>query len=181
MLLSADRSALLVVDIQERLAPAIPARDRVVRNTRTLLRAAAELAVPVLATEHYPRGIGHTVPEVAELLPAGCVVEKIAFAAGEEPGFVERLDALGRDQIVIAGMEAHVCVMQTALSVHGRSGRSVFFVADAAASRDPANAELAALRLRDAGVGVVSTEMVVFEWLHHGNTPAFRALLELIR
>ena len=180
MLLSPERSALLVVDVQERLAPAVHAADRVVRNAGILLDSANALGVPVLASEQYPRGLGATVPALRERLPAGAVVEKVHFACTGEPGFVERLDAVGRDQIVLCGMEAHVCVLQTALGLRAL-GRTVHLVADGVSSRVPDNAELAIARMRDHGVEIVSTEMVVFEWLQRAGTPAFKALSALIK
>src|SRR3712207_4671989 len=112
MLLSADRSVLLVVDVQERLAPAIHDVDTIVQTLCKLLRAAAIVGVPVLATEHYSRGLGGTIGPVADLLPAGGTIEKLHFSAAHEPGFVDRLRGLGRNQILVTGTEAHVCVLQ---------------------------------------------------------------------
>ncbi|MGQ9366080.1 hydrolase [Azospirillum sp. A39] len=180
MLLSSRDSALLVVDVQERLLPAVSGGGALVRNVGILLQAAAILSVPVLASEHYPAGLGRTVPELRRLLPDGAVIEKIHFACSHEPGFADRLAGLGRRQVVIAGAEAHVCVMQTALALRA-AGHEVFVVADATGSRAPANAELAIARLRAAGVVVVATEMVLFEWAGCGGTPAFKSLLALIR
>ncbi|WP_029008053.1 isochorismatase family protein [Azospirillum halopraeferens] len=180
MLLSSERSVLLLIDIQEKLAPAVSGADAVVRNAGILLDAAAAVAVPVLASEHYPKGIGVTVSALRERLAPESVFEKIHFSCCGEAGFLDRLDATGRDQIVIMGTEAHVCVLQTALALAGQ-GRNVFLVADAVGSRDPRNAELAVARMRAAGITIVSTEMVVFEWAQRGGTPVFKSLLSLIR
>lgn len=180
MLLAADRSVLVVIDVQERLAPAIHAADRVVRNIGILLQAAQALGVPTLATEQYPKGLGATLPAVAERLPAGCIVEKLCFSCAEEPHFLERLAALGRDQIVLTGMEAHVCVLQTAFGLRAR-GHACHLVADATSSRQPDSAELGIARMRANGVEVVTTEMVVFEWLHRAGTPAFKEVSRLIK
>jgi len=180
MLLSPERSALVVVDVQERLAPAVHASDRVVHNVGVLLQAADRLGVPVLVTEQYPKGLGHTVGPLKERLPDGAVVEKIHFSACGEPGFVERLDSLGRDQIVLTGMEAHVCVLQTALGLRSL-GRTVYIVADATSSRTPGNAELGIERMRENGVEIVTTEMAVFEWMQRAGTPEFKALSALIK
>jgi nicotinamidase-related amidase len=180
MLLRADDSVLLVVDVQERLAPAIHAAESVISVVCTLLKAAAEFAVPVLATEQYPRGLGTTIPPVAELLPPGAAVEKIHFSAAHEPGFVERLRGLGRRQIVVTGTEAHVCVLQTALGLV-EAGFDCFLVADAVGSRVPANRDLGIQRMRGEGVRVVTSEMVMFEWLHRAGTPIFKRVLPLIK
>jgi len=180
MLLSPERSVLVVVDVQERLAPAVHAADRVIRNVGILLDSAKRLAIPVLASEQYPRGLGVTVPAVRERLSDDAVVEKIHFSSTGEPGFMQRLDAFGRDQIVLTGMEAHVCVLQTALGLRAM-GRKVYIVADATSSRTPGNAELGIERMRENGVEIVTTEMVVFEWLQRAGTPEFKALSALIK
>lgn len=184
MLIDAARSQLLVIDLQERLLPAVHEAGRVLARTRLLLRAAGALGVPVVVTEQYPRGLGPTVPGVQEALPAGAaVLEKIAFSAAAEEAVAGRVReglAGGRDQLVIAGTEAHVCVLQTALGFLGR-GFAVFVVEDAVSSRDPAGVAAAAARLRHAGCGWVTSEMAVFEWLGRAGTEAFRDLLPLIK
>lgn len=180
MLLSHERSVLVVVDVQERLMPAVHEGERVVRNAGVLLKAAALLGVPALATEQYPKGLGPTAAALRDLLPPGAVVEKIHFSAACEPAFLERLDALGRDQIVLCGSEAHVCVMQTALGLRAL-GRTVCLAADATASRTAANAEAGIARMRANGVEIATTEMVVFEWLHRADVPAFKAVLAHIK
>jgi nicotinamidase-related amidase len=170
----AGDSALAIIDIQERLASAMPARDAVLRAVGILLHAAARLGIPVLVSEQYPKGLGKTVPEIAAKLPEGStVVEKTAFSAcGALP--------IERQQVVIAGMEAHVCVLQTALEL-AASGREVFVVADAVCSRSDANAANALARMRDAGVVVTNTESVLFEWLRDASHERFRELSRLIR
>lgn len=180
MLLSAERSVLLLVDLQERLLPAIAEAPRVIRNGGILLEAARELQVPVLASEQYPRGLGPTVPDLARRLPAGSTVEKLAFACTGEPAFVTRLGQLDRPQIVVAGVEAHVCVLQTALGLQA-AGYAPAVVADAVSSRAPASVEQALARLRANGIETVTTEMVIFEWLGRAGTPAFKAVSALIR
>ncbi len=180
MLLSSERSVLVVVDIQEKLMPAIAESSRVERNAATLLKAAALLGVPAFATEQYPKGLGPTAASLRALLPPDGVVEKITFSAAREPAFMDRLERLGRRQVVLAGSEAHVCVMQTALSLL-ELGFEVVLVADAVSSRVPANAELGIARMRAAGATIVSTEMVLFEWVERAGTPAFKAVLELVR
>jgi nicotinamidase-related amidase len=180
MLLESQRSVLLVVDVQERLAPAIAGGESLLDRVSTLLKAAAELDVPILATEQYSKGLGSTVEALAGLLPAGSVVEKIHFNAANEPGFVERVRGLDRPQIVVTGTEAHVCVLQTTLGLQA-AGFDCFLVADAVGSRDPENRHIAMERVRANGVEIVTSEMVMFEWLRRGSTPAFKRVLPLIR
>lgn len=183
MLLSVKRSTLLIIDLQEKLAPAVHDLKRVLANVKILLTAARALEVPVLASEQYSKGLGPTLPEISALLSPTAppqVVEKTHFSCLAEPGFVEFLTPAPRDQIVLAGIEAHVCVLQTALDFKAM-GRDVFVVADACSSRTQANADLAYKRMRKNDIDVVSTEMVVFEWLHQAGNPAFKALSALVR
>jgi nicotinamidase-related amidase len=167
-------SSLVLVDVQERLAAVMPARESVVRAAGILLEAAARLKVPVLVTEQYPQGLGATVPELCAKLPEGHVrVEKTRFSACGSL-------ALARPQVVLAGMEAHVCVLQTALEL-AESGHQVFVVSDAVCSRTEANRLNALARMQAAGIVVTNTESVVFEWLRDAAHEHFRALSKLIR
>jgi len=180
MLIDAASAALLVVDIQERLLPAVAAPERVVNNTRTLLHAADRLAVPVLVSEQYPQGIGRTVAGLGNLVTSDRVVEKIHFSCVREPAWASRHRALERTQAVVVGIEAHVCVLQTALDLLAE-GQEVFVVGDAVSSRTTDNHAAALARLRDEGAHIVTTEMVVFEWLEQAGTPEFRELVALIK
>lgn len=180
MLIRRNQSTLFVVDEQARLAPAISGREQALANTAVLIRAAKRLGVPVLASEQNPKGLGPTVPEIAELLPQGAVIEKVHFCAAAEEAVIARIAGLDRSQVVVAGMEAHVCVLQTALGLKER-GYHPFVVADATASRRPESHALAMARLRLAGIPTVSTEMVVFEWLDRDGTPEFKEVLALIK
>lgn len=180
MLMDRADSMLVVIDIQDRLAPAITGIDRVVANTTVLLDAARRLEVPILASEQYPKGLGKTVPTVAELTPPGAIVEKIEFSAAANSAFSERLAALERSVPVICGIEAHVCVLQTALDLLA-SGLRPVVVRDATGSRATASAEAAWQRMQQAGIELVTTEMVVFEWLRQADHPAFRELSRLIK
>jgi nicotinamidase-related amidase len=175
MLMQRDRSFLLVVDVQEKLIPAIHEQDRVVNNTAWLLGVAGVLEVPVQASEQYPKGLGHTIDELARLIPDGATTEKTHFSCAEAPACSAAFDALDRDQVIISGIEAHVCVLQTALGLKA-AGRDVFVVADAVGSRSEQDAELALARMADAGVQLVTREMVAFEWLNQAGTPEFKRI-----
>lgn len=180
MLITTETSFLLIVDMQERLAPAIEGIERVMTNAARLMSGARRLGVPILVTEHYAKGLGRTVPELRALAPDDSVVEKVHFSALAEPGCQERFAALGRGQVVIAGAEAHVCVLQTALSLKD-AGYATYLAVDAVSSRKAIDRETAVARLRDAGIAVVTTEMVLFEWLARAGTDAFRDVLPLIK
>lgn len=180
MLIDRDQSCLLVIDMQERLLPAMAAAQAIARNAATLVRAANRLGVPVLASEQYRRGLGATVPALAAELPAACTIEKLHFSCLADPGFAERFRGLGRAQAVVTGIEAHVCVLQTALDLNA-AGVRTFVVADATGSRTDASLEVALARARAGGIEVVTTEMVVFEWLRRAGTPEFKELSALIK
>ncbi len=180
MLMSASASCLLVVDIQERLAPKVKAPRTVIDNATVLLKAARRLDVPVLVSEQYPRGLGATVLDLAPLLTEGEIIEKLHFSCIGERSFAERFRALGRPQAVVAGMEAHVCVLQTVEDLLA-GGTETFVVEDAISSRTERNHAAAIARLREAGARIVTTEMVVFEWLAVAGTSAFKDLSALIK
>ena len=174
MLIHLDRSALLLVDLQERLQPAINEAAQVLEASLWLTRVAQRLDVPVICTEQYPRGLGPTLPVLRGLLPDGCVVEKIHFSAVAE-GSLWRGSGGDRAQFVVAGTEAHVCVLQTVLDLLA-AGRRVFVVEDAVGSRRSADKALALARMRSHGADIVSREMVVFEWLRQAGSDVFRDL-----
>mgnify|MGYP003700590583 FL=1 len=153
-------TALLVVDVQERLAPAIPQAPQVVRRIIALIEKARDAGLPILATEQYSRGLGPTVAPLRGLLAEGEAVEKIHFAAAREEAFRARLAARGITRCIVVGMEAHVCVLQTALALLA-NGVAVTLVADAVASRDDLNRRLAVARLARAGAEVIDTDTVL--------------------
>ncbi|MFP7674470.1 hydrolase [Marivita sp. S0852] len=179
MLIRAKESILVIIDMQERLVPAMQAPARTIRNARTLLSAATEIGVPVIITEQYPTGLGRTVPELSN--PDHAVfIEKMHFSCMEEDTFAQAVEKSGRTQIILAGMEAHICVVQTAASLIEQN-YEVFVVSDATASRTLDSEQACLARLSSSGVGIVTTEMVVFEWLGKAGTPAFKKLLPLIK
>lgn len=180
MLIRAKDSVLVVIDVQERLVPAVQAPARTLRNTQTLLAAARECAVPVILTEQYPEGLGSTVPEIAAAAAGAAIIPKMHFSCMEEEGFAEAFRALERKQAVLVGMEAHICVVQTAASLL-EEGYDVFVVSDATASRTLESEQACLARMTASGAHVVTTEMVVFEWLGKAGTPAFKRLLPAIR
>jgi nicotinamidase-related amidase len=173
---------LVIVDVQERLFNAMDAerRDDMVGNLKILVTAAQRLGVPVVVTEQYPRGLGRTLPELRALLGQTAPLEKTAFSCCGAEGFVERLRALSAEHVILAGIEAHVCVLLTALDLLGQ-GLRVSVVADAVCSRGSPNLETGLAQARQAGAVVTATETVVFQWLGHADTDAFRELSKLLR
>ena len=179
MLLDAQDGVLFIVDIQARLAPAMPDPEATIGRASILLAAAQRLDVPTVVSEQYPQGLGHTDQRLP-LPPTARVFAKTAFSAARDPAILAHLEGLGRRRIVLCGMETHVCVLQTALDLLAR-GFSPAVAADAVASRSPERRRLGLERMAAAGVTIVDSEMVVFEWLGAAGTPAFKELSRLIR
>lgn len=180
MLLSAPDSLLLIVDIQERLLPVMQDGARVVRNAGILLQAAQALDLPSLVTEQYPKGLGPTVSEIKVAADTVPVLEKMHFSAWGEPDIRRHITKIARPQVVIAGIEAHVCVLQSALAI-AETGRHVAVVADAISSRSVGSVATAQHRLLQAGISMVTTEMCLFEWLGSAAHPQFKRLSALIK
>ncbi|MGC1712839.1 MAG: hydrolase [Methyloceanibacter sp.] len=184
MLLARDKSQLLIVDVQEKLLQAISGKDRVVDRCIRLVRAARTLDVPITVSEQYPQGLGPTADSIRDALAnAALVADKVEFSCLRNEFLRERLHELrrqGRPQVVIAGIEAHVCVLQTAVDLEAQ-GFEAFVVADATGSRSKDSRKLALARLNKAGADVVDSEMVLFEWLERADTSAFKELKMLIK
>lgn len=177
----ASSSQLIIVDVQERLATAMAPEpmQAVIRRCQMLLQAAGLLGVPALYTEQYPRGLGTTCAPLLPMLEPHQRIEKMTFSCCDEPGFMQKLDN-DRPQVMLAGMEAHICVLQTALALQAR-GWQVFVIADAVIARALANRRNALARLRQAGVIVSNTESLLFEWLGKAGGDSFRQISKLIR
>ncbi len=181
MLLEAKKSSLLIVDVQERLLPAMADGNEVVAKTKVLMQAAKALDVPVTVSEQYPKGLGATVAELRD--NEAQVFEKMSFSIWKDAALKQHFIGLHeaeRPLVVVAGIEAHVCVLQSAIDLR-TAGFGVYVVADAVSSRKESSANMALERMRDMGIQVVTTEMVVFEWLEKAGTAEFKALSALIR
>jgi nicotinamidase-related amidase len=176
-------SVLVVIDLQQRLGDAMPGKvlSRVIQNTVLLLRSAELLAVPVLHTEQYPQGLGPTEATVKAALPTTCQsFSKRAFSCCGHPDFIAAAAALGRRQMILVGMEAHICVLQTALDLYA-VGYDVLVVEDAVCSRRLENYQNALDRLRNVPLPIVSAESVVFEWMQGADHPQFKTIQGLLR
>ena len=174
--LERDRTALVVVDVQEGFRKAIPDFERVAKATATLVRGAEAIGIPVVITEQYPKGLGETAREVSEYLPEGTApIEKIVFSAAEAEGF----DLGGRDQVLVCGIETHVCVNQTVLDLLD-GGTDVQVAEDAVGSRTAENKRVGLHKMERAGAVVTSVEAALFELLGRAGTDEFKAVQKLI-
>ena len=178
----ADASVVLVIDIQTKLTPVMPVKvlARVQRYTSLLLKSANLLDIPVFVTEQYPKGLGNLEPDISVLLGANSrKYEKTTFSCTGAGKFMEDLSRTNRKQIIIAGMEAHICVLQSALELL-TAGYQVYVVADAVCSRHRESYETALSRLHQAGVSIVNAESVLFEWLRDARHEQFKTLQALV-
>ena len=183
MLIDATKSFLLLIDMQERLLPAMADAAAIERRCSILLKAAKALDVPVTVSEQYPKGLGPIVPSLKDEIGNAPVFEKLAFSCWRDDVMKQHLighHEAGRPQVIVAGIESHVCVLQTAIDL-AQAGFAVFAVADAMASRAASSVTLAHDRMRQEGVAVINTEMAVFELLGQAGTAEFKALSALIR
>ncbi|HEV3162721.1 MAG TPA: hydrolase [Isosphaeraceae bacterium] len=176
--LTATHGALLIVDVQEKLMPLIEERNLVIANGVRLVKAAKLLQIPVFATEQYPKGLGPTVPELAELIPHR--PDKTVFQCCAVPEFVEQLHGRGIEHVTLAGIETHVCIAQTALELMSLGFR-VQVPADAVSSRSKLDWDFALRRLAVAGAVVSTTEAVLFEWVERSDHPQFKAISTLVK
>ena len=183
MTLDPARSQLLVVDMQARLMPTMDDIAAVMARCRALIDGARAFGIPALASEQYPQGLGGTAPELAEALGNEPILPKTEFSAAADPDIRAEIDARhkeGQDQVIVAGIEAHVCVMQTVLDLLG-AGIAVFIVSDAITAWGTENRRAAIKRMTDAGAILVTTEMVLFEWAGSAKSPGFKAVSNLVK
>jgi nicotinamidase-related amidase len=173
-------ASLVVVDIQERLLPAICERERVVQNALRLVKGATVLGLPLFATEQYRNGLGPTIPELARAIAGFAPLQKLTFSVCGAAGFIESLKSKNISDVLLCGIETHVCVCQSALELL-EQGFHVFVVADAVSSRTPENHRLGLERMRDAGAILVSTEMALFELLRSAGASEFKQVLALVK
>lgn len=176
MFIKPINSFLMVIDPQERLLNAIYQPEKVVENIILLIKASQEFGVPVVPTTQYRKGLGDYRPEIKNALGEIEPLDKIEFSALKNQVIAEEVQRLSRQTAIICGVETHICVYQTALSALEKGFR-VVVVGDATSSRSPENISYGLSRMRELGVAVVSTEMLIYEWLEKAGTPAFKALL----
>lgn len=179
-MLTVDKAAVVLIDVQGKLASLMFERERLYQNLRILLQGARILELPILWLEQYPKGLGPTVPEIAAILDGLEPIDKTAFSACGEPRFNEALAATGRRQAIVAGIESHVCVYQTTRDLLA-SGHEVEIIADAVSSRTEANYRLGLERMESMGASVSSVEMCLFELLREAGSEQFKQISRLVR
>ena len=178
--LNYQEAALLIIDIQERLAAVMKYKDQVADNCLHLIELAKLLEIPILLTEQYPKGLGKTLPEIQEVLPEYAPFEKTDFNSCREEGFLEKVLSMGRKKLILTGMEAHVCVLQTALGLI-KEGYAVHVVQDVVASRYKKNFKVGIELMRSAGTVITSTETVLFQLLERSGTEPFKIISKRLK
>ncbi|MBF0319445.1 MAG: hydrolase [Nitrospirae bacterium] len=178
--LTARDCVLLIVDIQERLAAVMPDKDIVTANALHLAELAKLLKIPVALTEQYPKGLGATLKEIRDALPEYNPIEKLAFSACNEEGFISKLQAYGRKKVILCGIEAHVCILQTCLGLIGE-GYAVHVVSDCTSSRTQQNKDIGIRLMGQAGAVITSTEIVLFQLLCRAGTDEFKIISNRIK
>ena len=180
--LEAERCALLVIDIQEKLLPPIFQKEQLIKNSQLLIRVAGILKLPALVSTQYAKGLGNTVPEIASLLSETQAIDKQMFSCFGSDVFCSLLKRLpgNRNTVLLCGMESHICVTQTALGAL-REGYIVHVASDAVSSRTEWNWKVGLERMHAAGAVISSTEMIIYELLRSSGAPAFKELLPYLR
>ena len=178
--IKAEDAALVIIDIQEKLAVAMKHKEQVVNNSLHLIEIARLLQIPILLTEQYPKGLGPTLPEIKEALPVYALFEKLSFNCCQETGFPEKIAALGRKKLILTGMETHICVLQTSLGLL-QSGYTVQVVQDAVCSRTKANFKTGIELMRTAGAVITCTEILLFQLLQKAGTEPFKVISKRIK
>jgi nicotinamidase-related amidase len=174
------KCALVIVDVQEKFRPVIFEIERVVDNAKKLIEGAKILGIPIIVTEQYPKGLGCTVNEIKSLLEEYKPIEKLSFSCFGEESFIETLEKLGVTDLIIFGIEAHVCITKTILDAISR-GYRVHLVTDAVSSRSEYNWKIAIERARQAGAFLVSTEMILFQLMDSAGTEEFKRISKIIK
>ena len=176
MLINKEKSCLTIIDVQERLTPAVKEPGKVINGCARLLKGAGILGVPTLITEQYPKGLGPSMADIRNAAPEGTpFIAKTTMSALRNDEFTTALAALNKKQVVIAGVEEHICVFQTAVELK-EAGYDVFVVADASSSRSAESVAVAEKRFMTENIPLVTVEMVLFEWLRVSGTPEFKEI-----
>lgn len=176
MLMDRNNSLLLIIDVQERLAPVMDSPRLVISNCSKLISVAKRLNIPFLITEQYPKGLGPTMFDLRQAAGEGAkYISKLHFSCAKEPQVMKEIEQSGKKQIIIAGAETHICLTQTAIELKNM-GYEVFVVSNASSSRDPVQNVLGLQRMSKNGIDIVTTEMVLFEWLEQAGTEEFKEI-----
>lgn len=179
-MLKKEDTVLLVVDVQGKLAQLMYEKEKLLKNLKNLIQGIKTLEIPIIWMEQYPKGLGPTIPEIAGLLPDMKPIAKTSFSCCGESRFMTRLNALNRNQILICGIETHVCIHQTTMDLI-KLGYEVEVVADAVSSRTKENRETGLHKMEAAGAKITSVEMVLFELLRVAGTEEFKAISKMLK
>ncbi|MFH0725430.1 MAG: hydrolase [Pseudomonadota bacterium] len=179
-MLTPDKTGLVVIDVQGKLAQVMHNREFLFENLKKLIKGVRVLKIPILWLEQNPAGLGPTLPEIAGLMPDITPISKMSFSACGNPAFMQSLEAADRAQLLLVGIEAHICVYQTAIDLLKRS-YEVQVVADAVSSRTVENREVALMKMRDSGVGLTSVEMALFELLGVAEGRQFKEIAKIVK
>ncbi len=166
---------MLLIDVQEKLTPHVQHSEALEERCSWLMRLTNTLSVPMMVSEQYPSGLGRTLPSLRQWMPGQTDIEKVHFSCYRDASFIKHWRAVNKPQVVIAGIETHVCVLQTALEMNA-AGIDVFVVVDAVSSRKTVDHECALQRMNQSGVNLVTSEMVLFEWVEQAGTPLFKSV-----
>ena len=179
-MLEMEKVVLLIVDLQGKLAHLMHGKELLFKNVQTLIKGSRALGLPVLWAEQNPQGLGPTIPEISDLLSGIAPISKMSFSCCRNDRFLQALQALKRKQVLVAGIEAHVCVYQTAVDLAAMA-YEVQVAADAVSSRSVVNKEIGLQRMRDSGVGVTSVETALFELLKVAQGAQFREVSQIVK
>lgn len=179
-MLDPNNTALVLIDVQGSLAKNMPERELLFNNLIRNIKAAQLLAIPVIWLEQYPEGLGETIPELATLLNDQSPLRKTTFGCLSTPEIADIIDNLGCNQLVVCGIEAHICVYQSVIQLLN-AGYQVELITDAIASRNPSNKTLAIEKMESKGVALTSTEMWIFEVTQDARSPLFKEILNIIK
>ncbi len=178
--LNVDNTILVLIDFQERLFPAMQEKEKLLRNVLKLIEGAKVLEIPIVLTEQYPKGLGPTLPEIKELLPDIEPIEKVCFNCCDEGAFGMALESLKRKQVLVAGIETHICVYQTAVALV-RTGYEVQVVVDCVSSRDPLNKRVSLFKMGAAGISPTTVETALFELLKVARGDKFKLISNIVK
>jgi nicotinamidase-related amidase len=180
MRITKENTVGLIIDIQERLFPVMLENEKLLKNCKILIQGLNELKLPLVTTQQYTKGLGETLPEIKSLIPNYTFIEKIEFSCCDEPAFMKRIKELGVKNIIICGIESHVCVLQTAVDLK-EAGLNPIVVMNCVSSRTAENIELAKERFRYENIMMTSYESILFELTRSSGRPEFRAISKIVK
>jgi len=175
-----DQTIAIIVDVQERLFPVIHHNEKLSKNLEILVQGLKAIQIPIIVTEQYKKGLGETIEPIKALLPEATYTDKIAFSCCDEPTFIAEIDKTNCKFVILAGVEAHICLLQTAIDLKEKGYQPVV-IEDCVASRDPENKRIAITRLVQEGVLISSSESILFELCRYAGTETFKTISKLVK